>query len=166
MKPVDDSGPSDLADKDATAQALLALVGAGNAITEQIERLTDNPMLAGNAPIAVIVTLWRSGPMRPTALSKTYGMTTGGMTKVIERLEEAGVVTKSKDDSHDRRKTSVSLTEAGRTITTLLLESLADPVDALLDELAGMQADRAVEIQVSPEGAAEDGASRDPQGSN
>jgi DNA-binding HxlR family transcriptional regulator len=146
VKPIDDSGASDLSDKDATARALLALVGAGRAISEQIERLTDNPMLAGNAPIAVIVTLWRFGPMRPTVLAKTYGMTTGGMTKVIERLEEAGVVTKDKDDSHDGRKVSVNLTEAGLTITNLLLESLSSPVGVLLDELAGMRADCAVEI--------------------
>lgn len=146
MKPVDHSELSDLEGKDATARAMLVLGGAGSAISQHIKQLTGNPTLASNASLTVILSLWRFGPMHPTALSERYGMTTGGMTKVIERLEEAGIVTKSKSDPHDGRKVSVDFTEAGRTVTSLLLESLRDPVGALLDELAVMQVDGAVEI--------------------
>lgn len=75
------------------------LVGFGNgfaasACTRAFAHLLVDPMLMGNALVAIILSVWRSGPKRPVEL---VGMTSGGTTKVIDRLADAGLVSKSED---------------------------------------------------------------------
>src|SRR4051812_36719056 len=64
----------------------------------------------------VLATLRRNGApfrMRPTDLTSQLMLTSSGTTKRLDRLEEAGLVTRQPDPS-DRRGTLIALTDAGR----------------------------------------------------
>jgi DNA-binding MarR family transcriptional regulator len=50
--------------------------------------------------------------LSPSRLAEAVVCTTGGMTKIIDRLERAGLVRRARD-ANDRRGVLVSLTEAG-----------------------------------------------------
>jgi len=52
------------------------------------------------------------GPMRPTAMSEVLGTGASHVSKIVGRLEEAGLVVRSTDPA-DRRATLISLTETG-----------------------------------------------------
>src|SRR5215469_9311966 len=53
----------------------------------------------------------QAGPLAPTALARLLGITTGGVTTVLDRLERAGYVRRQPDPS-DRRRQVVQITEA------------------------------------------------------
>ena len=52
------------------------------------------------------------GPMRPTAMSEVLGTGASHVSKIVGRLEEAGLVTRATDPA-DGRATLISLTEDG-----------------------------------------------------
>ncbi|KJY33737.1 MULTISPECIES: MarR family winged helix-turn-helix transcriptional regulator [Streptomyces] len=88
----------------------------------------------------VIATLRRSGTpytLSPRELSATLMLTTGGMTGRLDKLEKAGLLTRS-PDPHDRRGLQVTLTDRGL---------------ALVDEAvtAGIEVNRAGLADFSPE---------------
>ncbi|UQX01192.1 MarR family transcriptional regulator [Streptomyces sp. RerS4] len=63
----------------------------------------------------VVGTLRRSGApytLSPRQLSATLMLTTGGMTGRLDKLEKAGLLTRS-PDPHDRRGLQVTITERG-----------------------------------------------------
>ncbi|MFG3342274.1 MarR family winged helix-turn-helix transcriptional regulator [Glycomyces sp. NPDC048151] len=79
----------------------------------------------GNGDFDVLAALRRSGdPYELSAgeLSRTVLVTTGAITKRVDRLEAAGWVTRSvaEEDSRGRR---IALTEAGRRLTDELMEA-------------------------------------------
>jgi DNA-binding MarR family transcriptional regulator len=56
------------------------------------------------------------GPQRPGSIGELTGMSSGGTTKLVTRLEEAGLVTRSSGEvPGDRRAVIVSITDEGRT---------------------------------------------------
>lgn len=89
----------------------------------------------------VLATLRRSGEpfqLGPGELSRSLLLTSGGMTGRLDRLERAGLVTRS-PGARDRRSLLVSLTEHGRRV-------IDDAVDASVRSqqqlLAGLPPDR------------------------
>jgi DNA-binding MarR family transcriptional regulator len=64
----------------------------------------------------VLATLRRSGPpyrLRPTEFTSALMLTSSGTTKRLDRLEQAGLITREPDPD-DRRGTLIALTGAGR----------------------------------------------------
>jgi DNA-binding MarR family transcriptional regulator len=64
----------------------------------------------------VLATLRRSGPdyrLRPSEFTGALMLTSSGTTKRLDRLEQAGLVTRTPDPG-DRRGTLITLTDAGR----------------------------------------------------
>jgi DNA-binding MarR family transcriptional regulator len=96
----------------------------------------------------VLAALRRAGPpyqLNPTRLMETVMLSSGGMTKRLDRLEQAGLV-KRAPDPQDRRGTLVGLTARGmraadRTVAEHIAneERLLEPLDEdevqALDEL-------------------------------
>ncbi|MFC9337780.1 MarR family winged helix-turn-helix transcriptional regulator [Streptomyces sp. NPDC057020] len=88
----------------------------------------------------VLATLRRSGEpytLSPRELTATLMITTGGMTGRLDKLEKAGLVTRS-PDPHDRRGLRVTLTEQGRELVdqsvTAGLAQQREALEGALDE--------------------------------
>ncbi|MFV2121433.1 MarR family winged helix-turn-helix transcriptional regulator [Streptomyces sp. Act-28] len=88
----------------------------------------------------VLATLRRSGEpytLSPRQLSATLMLTTGGMTGRLDRLERAGLLSRS-PDPHDRRALRVTLSERGLEVVdeavTAGLAVQREALEAALDE--------------------------------
>jgi DNA-binding MarR family transcriptional regulator len=75
--------------------------------------------------------LSHSGPMSPTRLAHTVGMSTGGLSISLGRLERAGYV-RRKMDRNDRRRVSVELTPKAHRIEEQIFGPLLHDVGKLL----------------------------------
>jgi len=76
------------------------------------------PLGLNEGDYGVLAPLRRAGEpftLSPTALADHRMMTTGGMTKALDRLESKGLVERLPNPA-DRRGSLVRLTEAGRTV--------------------------------------------------
>src|SRR5215218_1431034 len=66
----------------------------------------------------VLATLRRTGPphrLRPSDFTSSLMLTSSGTTKRLDRLEQAGLITREPDPD-DRRGTLITLTEAGHAL--------------------------------------------------
>ena len=75
--------------------------------------------------------LSHSGPMSPTRLAHTMGMSTGGLSISLGRLERAGYV-RRKMDRNDRRRVSVELTPKAQRIEEEIFGPLLHDVGKVL----------------------------------
>ncbi len=62
------------------------------------------------------------GGISPSRLAETLVRTTGGMTKIVDRLERAGLVQRQ-PDPNDRRAVAVTLTRKGRKVADQAADS-------------------------------------------
>lgn len=133
--------PVELADarSDAT-RANLGLVE----LTLTIEAAIAAGDGAGDVNAAVaLAALDHLGPCRPRLLADVLQLTSGGVSRLIDRLEHAGLVRRSRDALvHDQRGVAVAITRPGVDHLTALLSGVV----AHLDELLGLV--RAVWVEV------------------
>ncbi|GIO16093.1 putative HTH-type transcriptional regulator YcgE [Cohnella xylanilytica] len=73
----------------------------------------------------------RSGPVTAGQLAQLTGLTTGAVTSVIDRLEQAGYVIRDKDPN-DRRRVVVKPAPAGADNISPLFQSIMDSTLELL----------------------------------
>jgi DNA-binding MarR family transcriptional regulator len=124
-------------------RVLLLLAQLGQHLSAALEQVTDD-VPSGNAPTIVLCQLDLEGPLRPGRLMEATGLTSGGVTKVLDRLEHKGLVRREYgvlEDDH--RAVVVTLTEEGRAAVRayarVTLDSLDEArvtvkeIDALLD---------------------------------
>lgn len=82
----------------------------------------------------VLATLRRSGSpftLKPTDLYNSTMISSGGMTARLDRLQKAGLISRTPDE-HDRRALQVALTEKGKAlIETVLPQHIAAQKKAL-----------------------------------
>jgi DNA-binding MarR family transcriptional regulator len=86
----------------------------------------------------LLAALRRSGrpyELRPTDLMDATMLSSGGITKRLDRLTEAGLVER-RPDPHDRRGALVRLTRRGRTVLDRALETHVAAEKRLLEVLA------------------------------
>ena len=78
-----------------------------------------------------------NGPLAPSALAQRLGITTGGLTSVLDRLERAGYV-RRRNDPHDRRRQVVEPTDAtvarGREVFQGLIDATTRFLSSYTDE--------------------------------
>jgi DNA-binding MarR family transcriptional regulator len=113
--------------------------------------LADEALSEGIAPhglqpgwFDLLAALRRSGKpyeLNPTTLMETTMLSSGGMTKRLDRLDEAGLIERRPDPS-DRRGTLIRLTRRGKATIDKAVETHARNEDALLRALTA--ADRRV----------------------
>ena len=75
--------------------------------------------------------LSHSGPLSPTALASAVGMSTGGVSISLGRLERSGYIRRTMD-RNDRRRVTVELTRKAQRIEQLIFGPLLAEVGKLL----------------------------------
>ena len=98
----------------------------------------------------VLATLRRSGPgapyrLTPGELSDSMMVTSGAVTKRVDRLERAGLVSREVSAA-DGRGRVITLTEAGRALGDEALAAHVANEDALLDPLSGAERVRLADL--------------------
>jgi DNA-binding MarR family transcriptional regulator len=110
-------------------RVILELASLGSSMSKAMADATDSPDFVANAPMQVLCLLDLDGPARPSAIGAVVGLTSGGTTKLLDRMEEAGLIRRAYgvfDDDH--RGVQVTLTPRG-------LELLGTAAGALVDHL-------------------------------
>lgn len=110
---------------------MLDLARLGSEISTAIAEATGAPEFVGNAPLQVLCLLDLDGPARPSVISGVVGLTSGGTTKLLDRLEGAGLIRRTYGAIEgDHRGVEVALTDEGRamvrTAATALVDRLPD----------------------------------------
>jgi DNA-binding MarR family transcriptional regulator len=89
----------------------------------------------------VLATLRRSGPpyrLRPSEFTGALMLTSSGTTKRLDRLEQAGLITRAPDPD-DRRGTQIALTPAGRQLIDAVTAAHLDNERELLRSLTAAE---------------------------
>jgi DNA-binding MarR family transcriptional regulator len=103
-------------------------------IQRELERVFARHGLAGG-DFDVLATLRRSGgPLTPGELSRSTMVTTGGMTKRLDRLEGLGLI-RRQPDPRDRRGRLIALTDDGRALIDRAVEAHLENEERLLAHL-------------------------------
>jgi DNA-binding MarR family transcriptional regulator len=86
--------------------------------------------------LSALMTAKPSQPLSPTQLFKGLMLSSAGMTKRLDRLEQRGLV-KRNPDPKDRRGVTIQLTDAGRRLT---VKAVADNTKSEAALLSGLNA--------------------------
>ena len=104
-------------------------------IQRELERVFAQHGLAGG-DFDVLATLRRSGaPVTPGELSHATMVTTGGMTKRLDRLEALDLI-RRQPDPNDRRGRLIALTDDGRALVDRTVEAHLQNEERLLADLS------------------------------
>lgn len=139
----DDVTDRDGADLDSLHAAawrlLMATVRFGEGLGAAIASRAEDPSMVHNAPIAVITELALRGPRRPSQLAAFTGLTSGGLTKMVDRLEEAGLVVRAVGQvPHDRRAVTIQLTQQGERLAATVGDTVLEQLSLIRQVLAEM----------------------------
>ena len=127
----------------------MSVVGRITRIAYLIDRELDRVFVGyglSGADFDVLATLRRSrGSLTPTELSRSTMVTTGGMTKRLDRLETAGLISREADPT-DRRGKLIALTAEGRSLVDSAVKAHLENEERILatvpaadrEELAGL----------------------------
>ncbi len=111
-------------------QHLLVEMGRLSELVNGVLRDTVGEELASSAVVATIIQLDLEGPQRPNVLMEVTGLSSGGVTRLLDRLERSGMVTRSYGTlADDRRGTQVKLTAKGRRTSRRMAVALLDRMD-------------------------------------
>src|SRR5215212_6220169 len=111
----------------SAVQRLLLLVSnytrmASRAMLE----ISPDPELITNASLVVLCSLDLDGPCRPGALQELTGLSSGGVSKLLDRMEAAGVVKRTYGGvPGDNRGVLVSITRRGRALAARFTSEVA-----------------------------------------
>lgn len=121
--------PMDAGTRERLARMLILIRRMTQVFDTGIER-EDLTALRGNSEVVVGVELLRQGPRRPRDLQQVSGLTSGGLTKLFDRLEVAGIVQRgARSGDADGRAVEVRLTPSGRHAVRRLLQVVDDARD-------------------------------------
>jgi DNA-binding MarR family transcriptional regulator len=96
--------------------------------------------------IDCLLVLWLSGPSTPGQLGEATGLSSGGVSGVLDRLERAGFIRRGSDPG-DRRRVVVSVAPGRAQHVEAALEPLAHALAAALDATIDRDLDTAVAFQ-------------------
>lgn len=119
---------------DTSGMLLVARLARLSVLIEAFEADALAPFDLMPSDYAVLAALRRAGEpyeLAPTELYTALERSSGGMTKMLKRLESLGLVTRV-PDSRDRRSTLVRLTEAGKKTEQQAFETFVEKTHELL----------------------------------
>ena len=116
--------------------AILSMTRSGQRMHEAFLAVVDDRRLISNISIAALIALHRDGPLRARQIERLTNLTSGGATKLIDRLERGGLVRRETGTvPDDGRAVVVSLTDSGTTVTERIVAAAEPHVDTLIDDL-------------------------------
>jgi DNA-binding MarR family transcriptional regulator len=96
---------------------MLKLTEFGHVIVESVTEALGGEEVTDNASLLVLVQLELHGSLRPSAITEITGLTSGGVTKVLTRLEDKGLIRRRLGAfPEDGRAVEVSLTSRGSAV--------------------------------------------------
>lgn len=130
---------------EATLESARRLTLLINAISRRFDAAVTAEgygQLTSNNDMIVLGDLFQHGSRRPGSLCEVTGLTSGGLSLLLDRLEDAGLVTRSLGGiTDDRRAVVVDLTESGATTIGRIgetVEQVVAELGPLLDEFASL----------------------------
>ena len=128
----------DTTERDALQTSLITLGHTFIALDSTLTgpaRSPTSPAGLGLTGALTLVVVAMTGPARPSAISQVTGLSTGGVTLLLDRLERDGLLQRTYGvDPQDRRAVIASLTDAGR-------QTLADLDDVVIAHSSDLAAD-------------------------
>lgn len=116
-------------------EAVIAIGRLGMALTDAITSVPVDEVAVSNAGVITLFHLQLQGPLRPNALADLLGFTSGGATKLVDRLESSALVRRVDGGLADQRAVTVEITEAGRELVGRLcravLQRLPEAAEAI-----------------------------------
>jgi DNA-binding MarR family transcriptional regulator len=129
------------ADARERAERMILLISRfGQVVGTAMSVRVGDAGLIGNLPLLVLSDLDLTGDRRPTEIQALTGLSSGGVTKLLDRLEDRGLIARSFGTlPEDRRAVVVSITPEGRRVAGLVAAAVDDRLDdvrAFSDDLA------------------------------
>jgi len=105
---------------------LCSLADFGRLISEELLHAAGDKELVGNTPVSLLCRLDLNGPLRPSQIMDHQSLSSGGATKLIDRLEEKGLIERRHGVlPDDERAVLVVLTKEGKELVRKLTDVLA-----------------------------------------
>jgi DNA-binding MarR family transcriptional regulator len=124
------------ADMELSRRVLLRLAQVGHEWSAQMREVGGGEALADNLAMVLLCRLYEDEWLRPMQLQEWVDITSGGMSKLIDRLEGAGLVARlSVRPLGDRRGVEVALTKKGSAALADVLAAITPSVKGLLADL-------------------------------
>ena len=115
----------------AVERLLLLLSGYSRVISLALSSVSPVSDLGSNASLVVLCSLELDGPRRPGVLQELTGLSSGGVSKLLDRMEATGVVKRAYGGvPGDNRGVLVSITRRGHNV----LDRFSGAVAAQLPE--------------------------------
>lgn len=118
---------------------LVRLGEFGALVTRHLSAIAEDERLVGNVPIVVLCRLDLEGPLRPNEIAELEHMTTGGISKLLDKLESDGLVERQRGAIEaDQRAVLVAITPEGRSLARRMGDAFADllaEAEALIEGL-------------------------------
>ena len=129
---------AELARQRLVAMRMLLRIGqVGTVISARLAVAVKSEELTKNANVAVLADLWVTGARRPAEIQLLTGLSSGGVTKLLDRMEELGVVQRAFGKvPGDRRAILVTLTPRGEQVASSLADGLLGHLGPLRAALA------------------------------
>jgi MarR family transcriptional regulator, organic hydroperoxide resistance regulator len=112
-------------------QALRDWAVAFTELNQQMAAWLDLPTNDANALGQVLWAASAGEPLSPARLGQLIGMTSGSVTVLVDRLEGAGLLTRSREHT-DRRRVTLRPTEAAEVRARAFAERSSDEIAAVL----------------------------------
>lgn len=110
---------------------VLGLARLGLGLNQAAVDVVQDEEIVDNASVFVLCDLDLHGARRPGEIGALVGMTSGGVTKLVDRLEQRGLVVREFGSlQSDRRAVLVTITDEGRTLVRDVARSMARVVEA------------------------------------
>lgn len=111
---------------------MVQLTRLGQMLSDAAADAVGDREVASSLHTSLLFALDIDGPLRPTAIQELTGLSSGGVTKLIERLEERGlVVRRTGAIEGDRRGVSVEITRKGRNTVRSMADAMASRTEDL-----------------------------------
>lgn len=124
----------------AVERLLLLMADYGRAASNAADEVVPDRELASDVSMLVLCSLDLDGPRRPGPLQDVTGLSSGGVSKLLDRMEQAGVIKRTYGGiPGDNRGVLVSITRRGKSLTARFATAVAKNLpetQALVKEVA------------------------------